>query len=255
MKKNRIAIIVAILLLVCSFNLLALAVVYYKVEDNAINFRYSDDSEYSNIQEGIDFISKLPIQFNITNKFFSNFDNLDADTRESIILAYAIKNRYNTYKCDDDICIDRDSLNSEELLEKFNTKKKMSLEKIKLYIDDYGAYNIKVGKNSNTYRIKLDSDNHKYRKYSSFSHYKETNDVYTFYFYEGFFKANCYKGDKLELYDFITGDVVYSDTCNGYNDFAVLASDNIKKLQLYKYELKKDENGKFYISGYNPVNS
>ena len=243
MKKNRIAIIVAIFLLVCSFNLLALAMVYYKVEDNVINFRYSDDSEYSNIQEGIDFISKLPIQFNITNKFFSNFDNLDDETRESIILAYAIKNRYKTYNCDDGICIDRDSLNSEDLLEKFNTKKKINLDKIKLYVDDYGAYNINVDKEDNIYRVQLDSDNHKYRKYSSFSHYKESDGVYIFYFYEGFFKANCYKGDKLDLYDFITGEVVYSNTCNGYNEFTVSPSENIKKLQLYKYELKKDENG------------
>lgn len=253
MKKNRIAIIIAIILLVCSFNLLALAVVYYKVEDNAINFRYSDDSEYANIQEGIDFIKKLPIQFNITNKFFSSFDNLDDETRESIILAYAIKNKYKTYNCDEGICINKDSLNADDILEKFNTKKKIKLDNIKLYVDDYGAYDVKA--KNNTYKIQLDSDNKKYRKYSSFSHYKEENGMYIFYFYEGFFKANCYKGEKLDLYDFITGEVVYSNNCNGFNEFSIDPADNVKKLQLYKYELKKDENGKFYISGYNPVNS
>ena len=52
----------------------------------------------------------------------------------------------------------------------------------------------------------------------------------------------------------MSGKVVYKDTCNGNQEFTVDPGENIAKLQLYKYELKKDRNNKFYLYGYNPVN-
>ena len=89
--KNKHAIIIAIVLLIGSFNLLALAMVYYQLEDNVVNYRYSDVEEFDDVQEGIDFINKMPIQFNITNEYFSNFDDLEEEKRQMIIMAYAIK--------------------------------------------------------------------------------------------------------------------------------------------------------------------
>ena len=38
--------------------------------------------------------------------------------------------------------------------------------------------------------------------------------------------------------------------CHSFNGVI----DNYDKLQLYKYELKKNSNGDFYLYGYNPVN-
>lgn len=256
MNKNKLAIITAIFLLFGSFNLLAIAVVYYQLEDKVVNYRYSDTSEYDSIKEGLNFLEKLPIQFNITNEYFSNFDNLEEETRQKIIMAYAIKNRYQTYPCstgNDSLCIKKESLNSQALLEKFNTKTEFNLKNISIYIDDYGVYNVIGGTNSDYYKVSLDNNNQNYRKYSKFSHYREKRDVYIFYLYEGYYKGNCTKDEQLDLYDFFTGKVIYSDTCNGNNGFTVDPSDSIKELQLYKYELKKDENDKFYLKGYNPV--
>ena len=110
--NNKHTIITAIFLLFGSFNLLMLAYVYYQLESDVINYRYSDENEFYSIQEGIDFISKMPIQFNITNQYFSNFDNLDEQTRETIIMAYALKNRFHTYECgsSNEICIDKQAL-------------------------------------------------------------------------------------------------------------------------------------------------
>ena len=61
------------------------------------------------------------------------------------------------------------------------------------------------------------------------------------------------KGENLELYDFMTGKVVYNNICNGYNEFSELEDDSLDNLQMYKYELKKDENNKYYLAGFNPV--
>ena len=252
--KNKHAIITAIFLLFGSLNLLALAFVYYKLEDDVINYRYSDVEEYGSIQEGLDFLKKLPIQFNITNEFFSDFDNLSSDTRQTIIMAYALKNNFNTYLCgNNSLCIKKESLEDNILLEKFNSKTKFTKDTIKVYIDDYGVYTISSSKSSTYYKVSLDSDNTNYRKYSKFSHYKEDKDMYIFYLYEGYYNGNCKKGEELSLYDFITGKVVYTDKCNGNNEFSIDPSESIKDLQLYKYELKRDENNKYYLKGYNPV--
>ena len=256
--KNKHAIITAIFLLFGSFNLLALALVYYKLEGEVVNYRYSDVKEFDDIQEGIDFIKKMPIQFNITNEYFSNFDNLEEEARETIIMAYAIKNHYKTYKCSagsNSICIDKESLQENTLLEKFHTKTNFILNNIKLYIDDYGAYTITTSKTAKYYKVTLENDNKNYRKYSKFSHFKQKEDKYVFYFYEGYYRGNCTDGENLELYDFMNGKVIYTNTCNGNNEFVEDPAEKIESLQMYKYELKKDENDKFYLSGYNPVSS
>ena len=35
--------------------------------------------------------------------------------------------------------------------------------------------------------------------------------------------------------------------------FIELGDDSLDNLQMYKYELKKDENNKYYLAGFNPV--
>ncbi len=50
-------------------------------------------------------------------------------------------------------------------------------------------------------------------------------------------------------------DVTYVGTCDCDNKFENVPKEKIKKLQLYKYELKKNKDGEFYIYGYNPVNA
>ena len=256
--KNNHTFITAIFLLIGSFNLLALAVVYYQLEDKVVNYRYSDVEEYDSIQEGIDFLNKMPIQFNITNEYFSNFDNLSEETRQTILIAYAIKNRFKTYTCgngDSSLCINKESLQEDSLLEKFHTKTKFTMKAIKLYVDDYGVYNVNLRNNEKTYKVSLEKDNHNYRKYSKFARYREKDDIFIFYLYEGYYKGNCQKEEPLELYDFLTGKVIYTGVCNGNNEFTVDPADNLKELQMYKYELKRDENDKYYLKGYNPVYS
>ena len=83
--------------------------------------------------------------------------------------------------------------------------------------------------------------------------YKKTDDTDVFYLYQGYYKGNCKKGEKLSLYDFLSGKKVYTNTCNGNNTFTLDIKNKAKYLQLYKYELKKDKNNNFYLAGYNPV--
>lgn len=254
---NKKAIIASSVLLVLSGVFLSLAVIYYDFIDKVEKYQYSDSTEYNNVKEALDFVNKLPIQFNITNNYFSGFDNLDENIREVIVMAYAFKNNYQTYPCGlsgTSICIDKTALESQSLLEKFNTKTKFISNSIKLYLDDYGTYTVNTSDSSTYYRINLDNDNKQYRKYSNFSHYKQEEDIYLIYVYEGYYMGNCIEGEKLELFDFMSGKVVYTDTCNNNQTFTTVP-DKIKGLQLYKYELKKNENGEFYLYGYNPVNS
>jgi len=254
MNRKKITDITIILLLVASFNFLALGTIYYVFENNIENFKYSDTKEFSSINDGLSLINTLPIQFNILNEYFSGFDNLPRETRESILMAYLLKNKINTYPCGSgkDICIDKNNLNS--IAKIFNTKTEVNSNNIRLYIDDYGNHNINSTSSSTYYRVVLDDDNHNYRKYSKFAKYKEENDLYIFYLYEGYYRGNCVKGDKLELFDFISGEVVYTSVCDDNQGFEVIPMEEVEKLQLYKYELKKDENGDFYLYGYNPVN-
>lgn len=256
MRKRKITDIIIALLLIGSFNLLALGTICYALEDKVETFKYSDLSEYLDINQGLSLINTLPIQFNIVNEYFSNFDNLSNDKRESILMAYILKNKINTYDCGtgNDICIDKKSLENSTIMKMFNTQTEFSSNIIKLYVDDYGHHSINSSNNSTYYRVVLDNDNHYYRKYSKFAKYKEEKDLYIFYMYEGYYRGNCKEGEKLELFDFITGNVVYTGTCDGNNGFETQPEEEITNLQLYKYELKKNEDGEFYLYGYNPVN-
>ena len=51
----------------------------------------------------------------------------------------------------------------------------------------------------------------------------------------------------------MTGNPVYTGISNGYNDFNEDITNNNIMLQKYKYELKKHEDGTFYLYAYNPV--
>ncbi len=257
MNRSKAINTIIVLLLVGSFNLLMLGTICYALEDNIENYKYSDTSEYASITAGLALIDDLPIEFNIQNKYFSGFDSLANDVRESIIMAYMLKNNINTYKCGDgkDLCIDKKNLKNEEVMKIFNTATTFTSTSIKLYLDDYGNHNISSTSTSTFYRMVLDDNNQHYRKYTKFLKYKEKDDLYIFYVYEGYYRGNCTKGETLKLYDFLSGEEVYIDSCNGNNEFENLPKEEISKLQLYKYELKKNEDGEFYLYGYNPVNS
>ena len=259
MKGRKKYLIISMILLFISLNLLSLAAVYYAFEDEIERFKYSDNDEYSNINKGIKLIDSLPIQFNIINKYFSDFDNLSKEDKESIILAYTIKNKIGIYNCDgtdSSICIDKEELKKSNALSIFNTKTELLSNNIKAYIDDHGNYNIHKSSTETHYRVSLDNvnDPNSYRKYSKFYKYKEEKDMYIFYMYEGYYNGNCIPGEAIDLYDFISGKVVYSDICNNNKEFTKEPTKDIKGLQLYKYELKKDEENHFYLYGYNPVN-
>ena len=256
MNSNKISNIIVILLLIASFNCLALGTISYSLEDKIVNFKYSDTLEYTNITKGLSIINSLPIYFNIVNEYFSGFDHLSNEKRESIIMAYLVKNKIYTYTCGNgkDICIDKSNLKIEKLPKLFNTKTEFNSNNIKLYVDDYGNHTINTTSNLNYYRLVLDDDNHKYRKYTKFARYTEKNDIYIFYVYEGYYIGNCKKGEKLELFDFMTGEIVYTNHCNDNKEFETNPKEEINNLQLYKYELKKNEDGEFYLYGYNPVN-
>lgn len=253
---------IPIYLIILSFILLFSAVLYYDFSSKVKNYHYSDSEEYENIKQGLDYLDKLPIHFNIINKYFSNINNLKQEEKEEIAMAWVIKNNYRLYDCGPSnsmvkyLCIDKADLNSSDLLDRFNLNLKFINKNIKIYVDDYGTYSVSTTDSSNSYKIVVDNiDNKNFRLYSKFSHYKEDKDKYIFYIYQGYYKGNCSKGEKLDLYDFMTGQVIYSNTCNGNGDFSIDPSNKIKKLQLYKYELKKDKNNKFYLYGYNPVNN
>ena len=257
MKKIKKYTLIALILLFVSFNLLSLATIFYSFETNIEDYKYSDNEEYNNINEGLSIINSLPIQINISNKYFSNFDNLPEETRQSIILAYTIKNNIATYKCgtkETSICIDKKQVEKSTALDIFNSQTKLVANNIKLYIDNYGNYTINSSNTSTYYKVNLDdyNENENYKKYTKFYKYKEENDLYIFYVYEGYYKSNCLTGESIILHDFITGKEVYKGICDN-NSFLEEPNEELKKLQLYKYELKKDDNNKLYLYGYNPV--
>ncbi|MBP5678632.1 MAG: hypothetical protein J6X28_02235 [Bacilli bacterium] len=256
MNRSKTINIIIVLLLFVSFNLLMLGTICYALEDNIENFKYSDTSEYTSITNGLSLIQDLPIEFNIQNQYFSGFDSLSNEVRESIIMAYLLKNQKYTYTCGDgsDLCIDKENLTKEDILKIFHTATKFTSTNISLYLDDYGDHNMSSTNNSTYYRMVLDDNNQHYRKYTKFLKYKEQGDSYIFYVYEGYYKGNCTKGETLKLYDFLSGEEVYIDSCNGNNEFENMPKDEFEKLQLYKYELKKNDEGEFYLYGYNPVN-
>ena len=253
---------VSVFLMILSAIMIFTAIVYYDLADKVKDYKYSDKEEYDDITKGLNFLSKFPIHFNIINKYFSDFNNLSQKEKEEVVMGYVIKNKYKLYECGPSnnsikhLCIDKDVLNSKELLNIFNLDMKFESENINVYIDDYGTYSVTTTNDSKYYKIVLDNTNNKlYRLYSSFSHYKKENDKHIFYMYQGYYMGNCVKDEKLDLYDFMSGKIVYTNKCNDNQKFNIENEDDIKKLQLYKYELKKDSDNNFYISGYNPVKS
>ena len=258
MKKIKLYTLIALILLFVSFNLLSLATIFYSFENNIEDYKYSDTDEYNTINEGLNIINTLPIQVNISNKYFSNFDNLPEETRQSIILAYTIKNNIATYKCgtkETSICIDKEQVEKEGVLSIFNSQTKLVANNIKVYIDNYGNYNINSSNTSTYYKVNLDdynNNNENYKKYSKFYKYKEEKDLYIFYVYEGYYKGNCLTGESITLYDFITGKEVFNGICSD-KSFLEEPTEELDKLQLYKYEFKKDSDNKLYLYGYNPV--
>lgn len=262
MDKKRPLIFFSVFLMCMSGVMLFSALLYYDLADKVKEQVYSDKVEYDDITAGLSFLEDLPIHFNIINKYFSNFDNLSQQEKEEIVMGYVVKNRYGLYECGMSVgnkkylCIDKDTLNSEELLSVFNSNFRFESDEVKLYLDDYGASSIRTDTSNTAYRVVLNDEySNSYRLYSEFYKYKKERDVYVFYLYQGYYMGNCKKGEELSLYDFMSGEEVYLDRCNGNNNFEVSPGEKIEVLQLYKYELKKDDNGKFYLYGYNPVNN
>ena len=258
--NSKRSITICIILLILSTYLLIVTNAYDELKSRVINYKYVDNEEYTDTNEGVDYINSLPIHFNIINKYFSDINNLSQEEKEQIVLAYAIKNKYGMYNCgpnnsnSDYLCIDKDTLNSKELLDKFKLDFTFKSNRIDIYVDDYGTYSVTSQEESNTYKIVLNKSNNKlFRLYSSLSHYEKSGDKYLFYMTQGYYMGNCNKGEELELYDFMTGKSVYSSECNDKNYFNKPPK-NIEDLQVYKYELLKDDNNNFYLYGYNPVN-
>lgn len=260
MKEKKL-VIISIILMMISGSLLIGAVAYYDFIGQVKNYKYSDLEEYENVSEGLSFINKLPIHFNIINKYFSDLNNLSLKDKEEIVMAYVIKNRYNLYECgpssniNEYLCIDKKELNSNVLLNRFGLDMEFSSDNIEIYVDDFGPYKVSTNENKDYYQIILDNTNSKmYRIYTKFSHYKQKDNLYIYYVYQGYYNGNCSKNSELILYDFMSGEEVYKDTCNGNQNFTVDPGKKVESLQLYKYELKKDKSGNFYLYGYNPVN-
>lgn len=261
-RKRIIGIFVSIFLMVLSAISLFGAVVYYDLSEQVKAYSYSDKKEYETITEGLDFINKLPIQFNIINKYFADFNHLNQLEKEQIVMSYALKNKYQVYSCGlnnnfkNTLCIKKSDLHSRDLLDRFGLDFKFQNNDVNIYLDDYGATSVTSNNNDDYYTFNINnSNNTAFRLYSVFDKYRVEDDIYKFYLYQGYFSGNCTRGEKLDLYDFITGDIIYSGECNGNNNFVLSPDDSINKLQLYKYELKKDKNNKFYLYGYNPVKS
>ena len=253
--------ILTIFLMSLSAVLLILAVFYYDLSDKVKTYRYSDKIEYDNITKGLNYLETLPIHFNIINKYFSNINNLSEKEKEEIVMAYAIKNNYQIYNCGPStnqrlyLCIDKDKLNSSDLQDRLGLKFNFKSDNIKIYVDNYGTYQVSSSNTSNTYKIVIDETNNKlYKTFSYFDHYKEEDSKYIFYIYQGYYIGNCNSNDNIDVYDFMSGKSAFKGTCNDNKRLIDIEDKKVEKLQLYKYELKKNSKGEFYLSGYNPVN-
>ena len=63
--------------------ILAIAfLVYYSINSNIQNYKYSDKEEYENVERGLNFIKKLPIHFNILNSSFHDMNTLKQEENE-----------------------------------------------------------------------------------------------------------------------------------------------------------------------------
>ena len=233
MREEK-SIILTFFLMSLSAVLLILAVFYYDLSDKVKNYRYSDKIEYDNITKGLNYLE--------------------------IVMAYAIKNNYQIYNCGPStnqrlyLCIDKDKLNSSDLQDRLGLKFSFKSDNIKIYVDNYGTYQVSSSNTSNSYKIVIDETNNKlYKTFSYFDHYKEEDDKYIFYLYQGYYIGNCNINDSIDVYDFMSGKSIFKGTCNDNKQLVNIEDKKVGKLQLYKYELKKNSNDEFYLSGYNPV--
>jgi len=254
MKKYFLVII----LMLGSGLMLFLGFSYTSLEANVSKIVYSDKSEYIDINKGMGYINSLPMNINVINKYFSNINNLDNKLKFQIFLAYLYKNNY-LYDCGSStstnvLCLNKSSLEDRALQNKIGINNISFKDSIEVYLDNIGSTIFNTSNSLSYYKISVYKNKFENSSYSEFYKYKKINDLYVFYVYQGFIPANCTLGSDISLYDYITGKKVYTGKCNGAHSFTAEIKD-YSKLQLYKYELKKDSNDNFYLSGYNPVNS
>ena len=249
---------VSFVLLILSGILLCLAITYCDILSKTENYSFSTREEYDNVTDGLAFLKKLPIQFNIVNKYFSSFSNLESQDKEKIVMAYAIKNNIGLVNCDDSgnsKCISRYFLeNNNNLNVPFNGNILFSKDDISVYIDGYGTYTAKYIENKDCYKIYINELENRNVLYSSFYKYYKKGDIYVFYVFQGYHLGKCDAGNKLYLYDFMDKNKSFEGICDDNNYFSSEPDINTLDFQLYKYELKKDSYGNFYLYGYNPVN-
>ena len=248
----------SIVLMITSFIMLFLGFSYYKLEGNVSKTVYSDKNEYNDINIGLNYINTLPMNINIINEYFSDLNNLSNSNKEQILFSYIFKNNYKLYDCGSssfksNLCINKTDINNTLLLDKIGLSMFELSDEVRTYVNNYGYVEFKSNSNLNYYKVSFNNKSFKNNGYTEFYKYKRDKDLYVFYVYQGFYKANCTLGENISLFDYITGDVSYSGSCNGNHSFNGVI-DNYDKLQLYKYELKKNSNGDFYLYGYNPVN-
>lgn len=253
MNKEKM---IPISLLLLSTFMLFLGFSYKKIEKRVQTYSYSDKEEYNNLNKGIKLIENLPIHINIENKYFSSVNNLDIELQQEIIFAYALKNNYKTYNCSDSynrsICINKEDLNSEELQKVFNTHITFSSNIIDVNLDKLGKLKARTTTTSTYYKVNLNNYNNKYSKHTDFYKYKKDNDKYIIYVFEGYYESNCTPNTNITVKDFMNENISREGICTNERKF--ISEYDISNFQLYKYELKKDLNNEFYLSGYNPVN-
>jgi len=243
-------------LLLLSTFMLFMGFSYQSIEKRVQSYSYSDKEEYDNLNDSIKLIESLPIHINIMNQYFSSVSNLDEKLQEEIILAYAIKNRYKTYNCSDgyhkSICINKEDLNSHDLQRTFNTNITFTNETIDVNLDYYGKLKAKTDSYTSYYKIDLNNYIERYTKHSDFYKFKKDNDKYIVYVYEGYYESNCTPNTKIVLKDFLDPNKTIEGTCSQKRLFS--SEYEMGDFQLYKYELSKNQNNEFYLTGYNPVN-
>ncbi len=250
--KDKLVIILISFTIILAIDFL----IYYTINSNIRNYKYTDKEEYESVEKGIRFIEKLPTYFNIINQSFHNINSLKQEYKEAIAIAYYLKNSV-VNDCDDnenEICIYESDLKNNNIFKIFNTNVSFSSKKLNLYVDGFGPQTLyKEEKNKKVfYRLNLKEEQNVYQIYSSFKSFKKEKDKYNFYIYQGYYNKNS--NSQYELHDLIHDEVVYTQKINK-DLFEDITNEEISKLQLYKYILKKDKNGEYYLYGYNPVKS
>ena len=71
-NKNRN---IALVLMLLSGLLLCSVTIYCDALSKIENYNYSTKEEYENVKAGLSLLDKLPTQFNIVNKYFSDFSS------------------------------------------------------------------------------------------------------------------------------------------------------------------------------------